>query len=376
MTSSTMMSEFSGYSLGGVRSRGMPTVVQESGAKVSLDLYFDNSLDLDLAADDVFPASLRPTGSSPSSRPPGCFQSEESYFNQTTTRAGGYFNSEDSHFGQTSTRASGVSSNQSVSWLEDGDLLDMPTNIDRHRFRRPTTAGPPPGQFFRGSGPPGQFFTSPNALAQATVSAPPSWQPGGYASSLAPPGLAGEQNPLHSPVGSHSLSSSWAGGQGVQRPRDVRQQQAGPYLHLPGAAAPESDGSWSRSDLGAASWSLQGTRHGMYDEDISAKSMAVSSYRRAPDLLDRGTHDVPPPPSGFPSFGTRSPAEDIVLDDAYISQGSVGHPHRCSAPCKYALKSRGCKDGVDCTHCHLCTWRRKGRKDGLTASDDMMTVSL
>lgn len=38
------------------------------------------------------------------------------------------------------------------------------------------------------------------------------------------------------------------------------------------------------------------------------------------------------------------------------SKGSVGHPKNCAKPCKYFRKPKGCKDGVDCDHCHACTW--------------------
>lgn len=41
------------------------------------------------------------------------------------------------------------------------------------------------------------------------------------------------------------------------------------------------------------------------------------------------------------------------------SAGSLGHPYSCGPACKYASKARigkGCKDGTDCTHCHLCVW--------------------
>jgi len=41
------------------------------------------------------------------------------------------------------------------------------------------------------------------------------------------------------------------------------------------------------------------------------------------------------------------------------SKGSIGHPFTCADFCKYARKSRGCKDGVACDHCHLCTEKRK-----------------
>lgn len=38
------------------------------------------------------------------------------------------------------------------------------------------------------------------------------------------------------------------------------------------------------------------------------------------------------------------------------SKGSVGHPKNCAKPCKYSRKAKGCKDGVDCDHCHICIW--------------------
>jgi len=40
------------------------------------------------------------------------------------------------------------------------------------------------------------------------------------------------------------------------------------------------------------------------------------------------------------------------------SHGSVGHPLTCAAPCKYARKKNGCKDGSNCDRCHLCEWKR------------------
>jgi len=41
-----------------------------------------------------------------------------------------------------------------------------------------------------------------------------------------------------------------------------------------------------------------------------------------------------------------------------ISVGSVGHPRSCQQPCKYFSKPRGCKEGAQCTRCHLCKWNR------------------
>ncbi|CAK0843469.1 unnamed protein product [Prorocentrum cordatum] len=41
-----------------------------------------------------------------------------------------------------------------------------------------------------------------------------------------------------------------------------------------------------------------------------------------------------------------------------LSVGSVGHPYTCQDACKYVRKTRGCKDGADCSHCHVCVWNR------------------
>lgn len=50
-------------------------------------------------------------------------------------------------------------------------------------------------------------------------------------------------------------------------------------------------------------------------------------------------------------------------DTAWLlpSLGSVYHPHGCAQPCKYFQKARGCKDGMNCTRCHLCIWVRDGK---------------
>jgi len=46
-----------------------------------------------------------------------------------------------------------------------------------------------------------------------------------------------------------------------------------------------------------------------------------------------------------------------------VSLGSVGHPDSCAAACKYAFKSRGCKDGASCSRCHLCKWTKSTDKN-------------
>lgn len=67
-----------------------------------------------------------------------------------------------------------------------------------------------------------------------------------------------------------------------------------------------------------------------------------------------------PPPVAYP-FAGEGP------QPCPPSRGSVGHPHCCAEFCKFAKKPRGCKDGAECDHCHLCTQRRvevsRGRVD-------------
>mmetsp|Transcript_114908 Transcript_114908/g.332034 ORF Transcript_114908/g.332034 Transcript_114908/m.332034 type:complete len:299 (-) Transcript_114908:61-957(-) len=70
----------------------------------------------------------------------------------------------------------------------------------------------------------------------------------------------------------------------------------------------------------------------------------VSTMAYAPSQMAA----MPPPP---PPPATHST----------VSIGSVGHPNTCAAPCKYA-KKRGCKDGAQCTRCHLCAWSRHREK--------------
>ncbi|CAE7335348.1 unnamed protein product [Symbiodinium natans] len=41
-----------------------------------------------------------------------------------------------------------------------------------------------------------------------------------------------------------------------------------------------------------------------------------------------------------------------------VSFGSRGHPYSCGPACKYASKGKGCKDGANCDHCHLCKWKK------------------
>jgi len=69
---------------------------------------------------------------------------------------------------------------------------------------------------------------------------------------------------------------------------------------------------------------------------------------------------VPPPPA--PIVEREQEAQE-TLEQPVLSIGSMNHPHACSGlACKYAWKSRGCKEGADCSRCHLCVWTRAGER--------------
>lgn len=53
-----------------------------------------------------------------------------------------------------------------------------------------------------------------------------------------------------------------------------------------------------------------------------------------------------------------APAEMQAGEPTCHSKGSIGHPFTCGNACKYFRKAKGCKDGLDCDHCHLCPWNR------------------
>jgi len=80
-----------------------------------------------------------------------------------------------------------------------------------------------------------------------------------------------------------------------------------------------------------------------------------------------------PIPLPIPNLLDAVEVESVARQDEPIpplppSLGSVGHPDTCQKSCKYFWKTRGCKDGASCSHCHLCPrnhfiWRgRRGRK--------------
>lgn len=60
--------------------------------------------------------------------------------------------------------------------------------------------------------------------------------------------------------------------------------------------------------------------------------------------------------------GTVSTAADSTAGSDLItcsmSAGTQGHPFGCAEPCRYVRRKSGCRDGVGCSSCHACVWRR------------------
>lgn len=78
-----------------------------------------------------------------------------------------------------------------------------------------------------------------------------------------------------------------------------------------------------------------------------------------------GPWQVPPPPLALAWQTDKSVTSPACPADCsqLPSRGSFGHPFRCRAPCKYAFRRSGCRNGYECVCCHLCKWTR--RNDGL-----------
>lgn len=82
------------------------------------------------------------------------------------------------------------------------------------------------------------------------------------------------------------------------------------------------------------------------------------------------------PPGTWTSATISATPSTKVQEGSSVSLGSVGHPSSCAAACKYASKSKGCKDGANCDHCHLCKWTKtKARKKDTQATAMPLPVS-
>ncbi|CAL1138202.1 unnamed protein product [Cladocopium goreaui] len=193
----------------------------------------------------------------------------------------------------------------------------------------------------------------------------------------------------HSPS---AISSGWdesSRGQGKLRGlpslnRGYRTPDPSPS-HLPKCGALElmigaedglSDAPGSPRNYGTPRRRIETGPWNMEEEREVPASPGLSRIRTPSPLLDRScVASVPPPPAllcapGY-SVGAMWPVLTVntcpwsgvewvaaIPPELAPSRGSIGHPYSCNAACKYSGKERGCKDGRNCDHCHLCQWRR------------------
>lgn len=106
-------------------------------------------------------------------------------------------------------------------------------------------------------------------------------------------------------------------------------------------------------------------RFGVYN---SAAGHALENYQHP--LSPAVAPPPPPPPSSVREVHRIQESLEHDGDiqatppGSSFSFGSVGHPHTCGPPCKYARRRRKCKDGEKCIRCHQCFWRRGANAAG------------
>ncbi|CAJ1396309.1 unnamed protein product [Effrenium voratum] len=100
-----------------------------------------------------------------------------------------------------------------------------------------------------------------------------------------------------------------------------------------------------------AAWSSGGCRAG---------SMCTKCHRCPPIATHVDLDTVGSRRASFTASSDYSALGDFQSSQVETSVGSAGHPVACNAPCKYAHKLRGCKDGRHCTRCHICRWHKPG----------------
>lgn len=132
----------------------------------------------------------------------------------------------------------------------------------------------------------------------------------------------------------------------------------------------EAPGSSSRAMYGAAAWDAQGqdvrdgTTGGSYSAVVQDMQGSIASCPLVNSFDERTT--VMPILSNPAWSGAQAElAEPRMSPHAIplqVSMGSLGHPYSCGPACKFANSARGCKDGRQCSHCHLCQWTRSGAK--------------
>lgn len=78
---------------------------------------------------------------------------------------------------------------------------------------------------------------------------------------------------------------------------------------------------------------------------------------------EQGISDAQTAPAPLPQIDAKATGEQQSPTALIISRGTIGHPFSCRGlGCKFSSKHRGCKEGVECTRCHLCVWKREAER--------------
>jgi len=85
-------------------------------------------------------------------------------------------------------------------------------------------------------------------------------------------------------------------------------------------------------------------------EDVVGAPLGSTFFGLAPSQWGGTGAVVPPPPQPL-----------VVATPPLPSLGSCGPHQTCAASCKFHCKGR-CKDGAQCTWCHVCPWTRSGER--------------
>jgi len=103
----------------------------------------------------------------------------------------------------------------------------------------------------------------------------------------------------------------------------------------------------------------QWTRVGKEKTSLGSQTRHVLNlHDLLPGSIPTPAEEVPEPAKMMLSLVNPPPGLTMASTPLCLSAGSTGHPFSCGAACKYAQKSRGCKDGLNCPRCHLCRWSR------------------
>jgi len=98
---------------------------------------------------------------------------------------------------------------------------------------------------------------------------------------------------------------------------------------------------------------------------LAAAARAAPSPPAAPQVAQPGVRRASLGGATADAAGPAAPGREatavtaaVVEQLSWLSLGSIGHPVRCAAACRYVKKKGGCRAGADCPNCHVCYWRR------------------